>query len=105
MTARTHLRLTGHDFDGDRILREFDLEKLEQTSKGFQYNVFQGDKKKNEERYVKVGDAIATYIQSLMRLRPFSLKQFAYYFRSVSCPPKLYFKLLQDLRLFYQFLR
>ena len=79
LVARTQLRLTGHDFDGKGKLREFNLSTLELTGTPFSFDAFNGDKKRNQERYEQVGKAVTRYIKALMRTPAYNMTKFEHF--------------------------
>ena len=84
LLAQTRLRLTGHDFDDEKKLREFDIPQLESKQTAFRFDVFNGDWKSNQERYEKVGDAVAAYVQALLVSPSFGMEKFQHFYGSVS---------------------
>ena len=79
LVARTQLRLTGHDFDGEGKLREFNLSTLELTGTPFRFDAFNGDEKRNQERYEQVGNAVTAYIQALMKTPAYNMTKFNHF--------------------------
>ena len=72
LVARTQLRLTGHDFDGEGKLREFNLSTLELTRTPSRLDAF-------SERYEQVGNAVMAYIQALMKTPAYNMTKFNHF--------------------------
>ena len=64
--SRSQLRLSGYDFNAVGELREFDLNLLQLTERKFQYDKYNGDKKRNEAAYHQIGNAITRYIYRVL---------------------------------------